>query len=234
MSVAVARPAVAADALLEIDAITLAFGGVKALDGVAFRVAEGSITSIIGPNGAGKTSLFNTISGFYRPASGSIRFEGRDITRVAAPMRAALGLARMGFDDGNRRNSISASLTERFVTGPVYKLDVTAALYGSSNSRDNAPYFNPRNDRALGFTLDNQWLAWRFYRASWRHRLVLTMGSYRQSGFGSGNYGAIRYETAWAPSDLFELLLGVARSWHPYDGVRETRNGLYGSMNWRF
>ena len=52
--------------------------------------------------------------------------------------------------------------------------------------------------------------------------------------FGSGNYGAIRYETAWAPSDLFELLLGVARSWHPYDGVRETRNGLYGSMNWRF
>ena len=98
MSVAVAdtftNPAVAADALLEIDAITLAFGGVKALDGVAFRVAEGSITSIIGPNGAGKTSLFNTISGFYRPASGSIRFEGRDITRVAAPKRAALGLAR--------------------------------------------------------------------------------------------------------------------------------------------
>lgn len=154
--------------------------------------------------------------------------------RWSESRRAALGLARMGFDDGNRRNSISASLTERFVTGPVYKLDVTAALYGSSNSRDNAPYFNPRNDRALGFTLDNQWLAWRFYRASWRHRLVLTMGSYRQSGFGSGNYGAIRYETAWAPSDLFELLLGVARSWHPYDGVRETRNGLYGSMNWRF
>ncbi|WP_447920467.1 ABC transporter ATP-binding protein [Achromobacter aegrifaciens] len=80
--------------LLEVDGVTLAFGGVKALTGVGFRVAPGSITTVIGPNGAGKTSLFNTISGFYRPASGQIRFQGRDITRVAAPERAKLGLAR--------------------------------------------------------------------------------------------------------------------------------------------
>jgi branched-chain amino acid transport system ATP-binding protein len=81
-------------ALLEVDSVTLAFGGVRALSGVGFDVAPGSITSVIGPNGAGKTSLFNTVSGFYRPASGSIRFEGRDITRMPAPKRAALGLAR--------------------------------------------------------------------------------------------------------------------------------------------
>ncbi|MGE6918473.1 ABC transporter ATP-binding protein [Achromobacter kerstersii] len=80
--------------LLEVDGVTLAFGGVKALTGVGFRVAPGSITTVIGPNGAGKTSLFNTISGFYKPAAGQIRFEGRDITRVAAPARAKLGLAR--------------------------------------------------------------------------------------------------------------------------------------------
>ncbi len=80
--------------LLEVDGVTLAFGGVKALTGVGFRVQPGSITTVIGPNGAGKTSLFNTISGFYRPASGQIRFQGRDITRVAAPERARLGLAR--------------------------------------------------------------------------------------------------------------------------------------------
>ncbi len=80
--------------LLELDAITLSFGGVRALNGVGFAVAAGSITSVIGPNGAGKTSLFNTVSGFYRPQSGSIRFGGRDITRLPAPGRAALGLAR--------------------------------------------------------------------------------------------------------------------------------------------
>ena len=80
--------------LLELDAITLAFGGVRALSGVGFDVAAGSITSVIGPNGAGKTSLFNTISGFYRPTAGAIRFQGQDITRVPAPKRAGLGLAR--------------------------------------------------------------------------------------------------------------------------------------------
>ncbi|MBW7925069.1 MAG: ABC transporter ATP-binding protein [Burkholderiaceae bacterium] len=80
--------------MLQIEDLTLAFGGVQALAGVGFSVAPGSITSVIGPNGAGKTSLFNTISGFYRPACGSIRFEGRDITRLPAPKRAALGVAR--------------------------------------------------------------------------------------------------------------------------------------------
>ena len=80
--------------LLQVDGVTLAFGGVKALSGVGFDVQPGSITTVIGPNGAGKTSLFNTISGFYRPTGGSIRFQGEDITRMPAPRRARLGLGR--------------------------------------------------------------------------------------------------------------------------------------------
>jgi branched-chain amino acid transport system ATP-binding protein len=80
--------------LLNVDGLTLAFGGVKALNDVRFGVAPGSITSVIGPNGAGKTSVFNTISGFYRPAAGQIHFDGQEITRLPAPKRAALGLAR--------------------------------------------------------------------------------------------------------------------------------------------
>ena len=84
----------AATPLLQVDGVTLAFGGVKALSGVGFGVQPGSITAVIGPNGAGKTSLFNTISGFYRPTAGSIHFRGQDITRVPAPQRAKLGLGR--------------------------------------------------------------------------------------------------------------------------------------------
>ncbi|MGJ7530928.1 ABC transporter ATP-binding protein [Variovorax sp. GB1P17] len=80
--------------VLQVDALTLAFGGVKALTNVGFSVAPGSITAVIGPNGAGKTSLFNTISGFYKPSQGRVLFEGEDITRLPAPKRAALGLAR--------------------------------------------------------------------------------------------------------------------------------------------
>jgi branched-chain amino acid transport system ATP-binding protein len=80
--------------LLQVDGVTLAFGGVRALTGVGFDVAPGSITAVIGPNGAGKTSLFNTISGFYRPSNGHVRFKGRDITHLPAPQRAKMGLGR--------------------------------------------------------------------------------------------------------------------------------------------
>ena len=79
--------------ILEVDDLTLAFGGVRALNGVTFPVARGSITSVIGPNGAGKTSLFNSISGFYKP-TGAVRFEGQPIGHLHAPERAKLGLAR--------------------------------------------------------------------------------------------------------------------------------------------
>jgi branched-chain amino acid transport system ATP-binding protein len=79
---------------LEVEDLSLSFGGLHALSGVSFTAREGAITSVIGPNGAGKTSLFNAISGFYKPHRGRIRFEGRELGRMSAPRRAALGLAR--------------------------------------------------------------------------------------------------------------------------------------------
>ncbi len=84
----------AAPPMLQVQDLTLAFGGVKALNGVSFSVKPGSITSVIGPNGAGKTSVFNTISGFYTPVSGRMVFEGQDLAALPPPKRAALGLAR--------------------------------------------------------------------------------------------------------------------------------------------
>lgn len=80
--------------LLGVDTVSLSFGGVKALRSVSFDVRKGSITSLVGPNGAGKTSLFNAISGFYRPQQGAVHFEGSDITHTPTPERAKLGLAR--------------------------------------------------------------------------------------------------------------------------------------------
>jgi branched-chain amino acid transport system ATP-binding protein len=81
-------------AILRVEGISLAFGGLKALRNVSLKVAPGSITALVGPNGAGKTSLFNAISGFYRPQQGRILFDGRDISRMPAPARAKIGLAR--------------------------------------------------------------------------------------------------------------------------------------------
>lgn len=79
---------------LNVNGLSLAFGGLKALTNVSFSVAPGSITAVIGPNGAGKTSLFNCISGFYRPSTGVIEFGGDDISRLHPPARAKMGLAR--------------------------------------------------------------------------------------------------------------------------------------------
>jgi branched-chain amino acid transport system ATP-binding protein len=83
-----------AEPLLRAEGVYLGFGGIQALAGVSLDVMPGEITAVIGPNGAGKTSLFNTLSGFYRPQRGRVWLEGRDLTGVSADRRAARGLAR--------------------------------------------------------------------------------------------------------------------------------------------
>ena len=81
--------------ILEISNLSLSFGGVKALQDVSFRVPENTVTTIIGPNGAGKTSLFNCISGFYKPQQGTIQYQGQPLPgSIKPPKRAAMGLAR--------------------------------------------------------------------------------------------------------------------------------------------
>ena len=80
--------------MLAIEGITVRFGGVVALDQVGFDVAGGEICGLIGPNGAGKTTLFNCLSRLYRFDNGTIRFEGRPLTRYPIHRVAALGIGR--------------------------------------------------------------------------------------------------------------------------------------------
>ena len=83
-----------ADPLLHVTAVSHSFGGLQVLRGVDFGVPAGSLTGLIGPNGAGKSTLFNIISGFLRPQHGSVRFDGRDITRDPVQTRPRAGLVR--------------------------------------------------------------------------------------------------------------------------------------------
>jgi branched-chain amino acid transport system ATP-binding protein len=80
--------------ILKIENLTIAFGGIKALNNVSFGVEKGSIYSIIGPNGAGKTTIFNCITGIYPPDSGKIIFKGEEITYSKPYQVAKKGIAR--------------------------------------------------------------------------------------------------------------------------------------------
>jgi len=91
---ALATPAGVAGSQLSAVSLSKRFGGVRAVEDVTIAVTKGEIVSIIGPNGAGKTSLLNMISGFYRPNSGAILLEGRDITAIRPSEIARLGIAR--------------------------------------------------------------------------------------------------------------------------------------------
>jgi len=144
------------------------------------------------------------------------------------------GYQTIDFSDGNRRNILTGSAFQRFVTGPVWKLYGAASLYTSTNSAANVNYFNPGSDFGLDLTLIGEQRLWRRYDRSFLHRLFLTLGTYRQEDFGSGGVGAIRYEQEWSMDERLGLLYGAQRSFHPYDGVREYANHYNLSLNWRF
>jgi branched-chain amino acid transport system ATP-binding protein len=80
--------------VLQVEDVHLSFAGVRALRAVSFDVAPGELFAIIGPNGAGKTSLFNCVSGLYRPQRGAIRFLGRQIVGAKPDRIARAGMAR--------------------------------------------------------------------------------------------------------------------------------------------
>jgi branched-chain amino acid transport system ATP-binding protein len=80
--------------VVEFDDVHLSFSGVRALQGVTFDVRPGELYAVIGPNGAGKTSIFNVLSGVYRPQRGAVRFLGDDIAGLRPHVIAHLGIAR--------------------------------------------------------------------------------------------------------------------------------------------
>ena len=80
--------------LLQVENVSQHFGSLVAVNGVSLAVQPGELHAVIGPNGAGKTTFFNLISGFFKPTSGRILFDGKDITLLPPHERVAMGMAR--------------------------------------------------------------------------------------------------------------------------------------------
>ena len=138
-------------ALLETEALTVRFGGILANADISIGVNEGEILGLIGPNGAGKSTLFNLVAGTYRPTSGRIRFEGRDITRLPPAVRCKLGIARTfqvvkSFETMSMLENVVVGALVRFTSTRTAReeayrvLDVTGLTRrAEANARDLTP-----------------------------------------------------------------------------------------------
>jgi branched-chain amino acid transport system ATP-binding protein len=105
------------EVLLEVSELTVHHGQLRALDQVSFQVFPGEVYAIIGANGAGKSTLLRTISGLHRPSSGSIRFDGRDVTRMRPERRATGGIVMV---PEGRRLFPSLTLEENLQVGATF------------------------------------------------------------------------------------------------------------------
>ena len=100
--------------LLQLEGVSVAFAGLKALTQVSFTLEAGQIAAIIGPNGAGKTTLFNAITGYVRPTAGTVSFKQQDIAGMPPHKISALGMRRT-FQNGGAFASMT--VLENVLTG---------------------------------------------------------------------------------------------------------------------
>ena len=118
------------DPILKVENLVKTFGGVTATDNVNFDVMPGEIHAVIGPNGAGKTTFVAQISGMLKSDSGSITFDGRNISRLNTPQRSHIGLAR-----SFQITSVFKDFTMALATGPrMLMLDEPTAGMGTEES----------------------------------------------------------------------------------------------------
>jgi len=124
-----AHPAQPREKILEVDSVTLRFGGLTALDDVSFSIGRGEILGLIGPNGAGKTTCFNVVTGVYRPTDGQVRFLGQDLAGQKRHKITKLGIART-FQNIRLFKAMTA-LENVMVGGDArHRTGVVSALFG--------------------------------------------------------------------------------------------------------
>jgi branched-chain amino acid transport system ATP-binding protein len=134
--------------VLEVDDVSIHFGGIKALQGVTLRAGEWEIVGIIGPNGAGKTTLFNCITGFYRPTHGRVGYRGKDISRMPVHARTALGIGRTFQNVGLVKGT---TVLENLMTAQHLQVDYDPwlGIVGSPSSFTEERRVRERGDQIL-------------------------------------------------------------------------------------
>ena len=137
------------------------------------------------------------------------------------------------FSDGNERTAVAATWHQRWVSEPHYKFDSETSIGRSKNRLTAVPYFSPSADASADVTAILEWLTWREYERSFKQRLIGTLGSYWQQGYGNGAVLGVRYEHEWERARNYVLRYGAGWIRRPYDGREEQRLHLYFDLGWK-
>lgn len=141
----------------------------------------------------------------------------------------------LDLSDGNRRRSQAFVWSERWLAGPIYRLDTETGVAASANQPlPTAGYFNPQRDLEVSLTQWHDWTLWRQYDNDWHQRVGLETGRYRQTGQAARIWWGVTLEQVWDWQGGYQLRYGVTRTRHPYDGVDDFSNHVYLNLDWRF
>lgn len=144
----------------------------------------------------------------------------------------SLSLSRLNLSDGNRRDGAAFALREALLTQPHFKLDLHGELGASRNSREQAPYFNPRRDLIALAGIRADWMTWRHYEYRFQQRIGLWAGSYWQQDFGSSGVLRADYAHEWQFGPGWSLNYGIGWYRQAYDGRRESRREWFAALHW--
>lgn len=136
--------------ILEVNDLTIKFGGVTALNGVTIHVDEAEIAALIGPNGAGKTTIFNVVTGYYAPSSGNFLLDGKSLVGQRPHAIARQGLSRT-FQNIRLFGDMTALENVSTAADGLNKSGLIGSLFGSPRSRRDE--FNSRKKSRKAFAI---------------------------------------------------------------------------------
>ncbi len=195
----------------------------------AWRLSDHWSIDALGEIGAADTPLAALRAGIHADAA-----QAGVAWRISDLREAAVSVRVMQFSDDNTRLIGFARVQERVMNLPDWKLDLQPYAYGTRNSRQGGPYFNPESDLELGMTAALTWIAWRRYERDLRVRVIATGGGYWQEGFGWSPLFALRWENEHRLSDTLSATYGAGWVRRDYDGVSEDAGSVNGALRWRF
>jgi hypothetical protein len=169
---------------------------------------------------------YDRISGWHAELGATYRANER--------IEANASVTEMQMSDKNIRKSVTAGATTRVVQGPIYNGSLGVEISTSSNTEINTSYFNPKSDHTEQITYTSEWNNYQRYDRSFKQTLVLSIGSYTEEGFSTGQISSISYAHDVQLSDVARLRYGVGYATRWYSGVESTGPEANLSFVWRF